>query len=69
MKHPPEGQQHHYKVIMVEDGSTISAGFTNAISAAAYMRNHKHYSILSYKDWKVVRDFAAESQAKAEGKA
>jgi hypothetical protein len=50
-----------YKVILVEDGSTVMTGFVNPITAAAIMRNHKDYGLLNRKEWKVVRD---EEQSK-----
>ena len=54
-----------YKVILVEDGSTIIKGFVNPLNAAACMRNHKDYSVLSEKEWKVVRDFEAEQASES----
>lgn len=53
-----------YKAILIEDGSTISTGFSNAITARATMENHKDYGLLRYgKDYKIVRDYEAEEQA------
>lgn len=45
-----------YKVVMTEDGSMVARGFSNAITAANYMKHHKDYSVLDRKDWKVVLD-------------
>jgi hypothetical protein len=58
----PRFNEKIYKVIMVEDGSTISTGFANPITAAWCIRNHKDYGVLDRKDWKVVRDYEAEAE-------
>jgi len=57
--------ENRYKVILVEDGTTILGGFTNAITAATTVKNHPHHKFLGGKEWKVVRDLEAESLLEA----